>query len=141
MNIKLFEVGQAPEYKTDGAACADCYARIPTGEITLLAGKRTLVPLGFAIELPEGFEAVIRPRSGLTKKGIDSAIGTIDSDYRGELMACVVNNSGEDFVIRNGDRICQLKIQPAEQVPFVAVDKLSETERGSKGWGSTGVNG
>lgn len=139
MNIKLFEGGKAPVYKHDDDACADCHARIPTGEITLLAGKRTLVPLGVAIELPEGFEAVIRPRSGLSKKGIDCAIGTIDAGFRAEVQACIINNSGEDFVIHNGDRICQLKIQPAEQVPFVVVDKLSETERGDGGFGSTGI--
>lgn len=137
--IKLIDGGKAPEYKTAGAACADCCARIPTGEITLLAGKRMLVPLGFAIELPEGYEAVIRPRSGLTKKGIDSGIGTIDSDYRGELMVCAINNSGEDYKICNGDRICQIKIQPAEQVSFVPVEELSETKRGDGGFGHTGI--
>ena len=139
MNVKLIEGGKMPEYMTEQAACADCYARIPSGEITVLAGKRTLVPLGFAIELPEGYEAVIRPRSGLTKKGIDNGIGTIDSDYRGELMACVINNSGEDYKICNGDRICQIKIQPAEQVSFVPVEELSETKRGDGGFGHTGI--
>lgn len=139
MNIKLFEGGKAPEYMTAGAACADCYARIPTGEITLLAGKRMLVPLGFAIELPEGFKAVICPRSGQTKKGIDIAIGTIDSDYRGELIACVINDSGEDYKIFNGDRICQMGIQEARQVSFMTVAELSETERGAAGFGSTGI--
>lgn len=140
MNIKIFEGGKPPVYKHDDDACADCCARLPTGEITLLAGKRTLVPLGFAIELPSGFEAVIRPRSGLSKRGIDCAIGTIDAGFRAEVQACIINNSGDDFVIHNCDRICQLKIQPAEQVPFVVVDKLSETQRGDGGFGSTGLN-
>lgn len=138
VRIKLIPGGKMPEYKTKGAACADCHARIPVGEITLLAGKRRLIPLGFAIELPDGFEAVIRPRSGLTKKGIDNAIGTIDSDYRGEIMACIINNSDEDFVIQNGDRICQIKIQEARQVRFVPAEELSNTERGINGFGSTG---
>lgn len=140
VRIKLIDGGKMPEYKTAGAAAADCYARIPTGEITLLAGKRTLVPLGFAVELPEGFEAQIRPRSGLSKKGIDIAFGTGDADYRGELMACVINNSGEDYKIYNGDRICQMGIHEARQVRLITVDELSETERGKNGFGSTGLN-
>ena len=138
VKIKLFDGGKMPEYKTEMAACADCYARLPTPSITLLAGKRTLIPLGFAIELPEGFEAVIRPRSGLSKKGIDGAIGTIDADYRGEVAACLSNNSGADYTIYNLDRICQMKIQRAERFGFERVDELSGTERGSRGFGSTG---
>lgn len=139
IRIKLIDGGKAPEYKTEGAAAADCYARIPTGEISLLEGKRMLVPLGFAIELPEGFEAQIRPRSGLSKNGIDVAFGTGDSDYRGELMACVINNSGDDFKICNGDRICQMGIHEARQVRFLPVAELSESDRGENGWGSTGM--
>ena len=139
MKIKLFDGGKVPEYKTKGAACADCYARLPTESITIIKGKRALIPLGFAIELSVGYEAVIRPRSGLSKKEIDGVIGTIDADYRGEVMACLINNSDEDFVIHNLDRICQLKIQKAEQLNFEVVDELSETERGEGGFGSTGV--
>lgn len=139
MNIKIFEGGKPPVYKHDDDACADCHARIKTGEITLLSGKRTLVPLGVAIELPSGFEAVIRPRSGLSKRGIDCAIGTIDAGFRAEVQACIINNSGEDFVIHNGDRICQMKIQEARQFAFERVSELSDTERGTAGWGSTGV--
>ncbi len=139
INIKLIDGGKIPEYKHEDDACADCYARLPTENITVLKGKRTLVPLGFAIELPKGMEAVIRPRSGLSKKGIDIAIGTIDAGYRGEVMACVINNSNEDFVIHNLDRICQMKIQKAEQIAFEVVDELSDTERGEGGFGSTGI--
>ena len=100
-----------------------------------------MIPLGFAIELPEGYEAVIRPRSGLMRKGIDELIGTIDSDYRGEVMACLVNNTEGRVKIYNGDRICQMKIQVAEQFSFKVVDRLSETERGEGGFGSTGMKG
>lgn len=140
IRIKLISGGKMPEYKTAGSACADCCARLPTENITLLAKKQTTIPLGFAIEIPEGFEAVIRPRSGLASKDMVYTIeGTIDSDYRGEVKAIVFNNSDEDFVIHNLDRICQMKIQEARQVRFMPVDELSETERGSGGFGHTGL--
>lgn len=139
VKLKLIENGKRPEYKKQGDACADCYAKIEEDSITLKKGERKLVNLGFAIELPEGYEAIIRPRSGNSLRGIDICIGTIDSGYRGELKACVINNSAEDFIIKNGDRICQLKIQKAEQFSFDEVEKLSDTERGSSGFGSTGV--
>lgn len=89
--------------------------------------------------MPKGFEAVIRPRSGLTSKKIDIGIGTIDCDYRGEVKACVINKSNEPFVIIKGDRVCQMKFQYAEQAKFKVVDELSDTERGAGGFGSTGV--
>ena len=141
IKIKLIEGGKMPEYKTSGAACADCYARINFNIdcIVIPPGCRALIPLGFAIELPEGYEAVIRPRSGLTSKYIDEAIGTIDCDYRGEVKGCIINNTGSEIRINNQDRICQMKIQEAKQFEFVQVEELSETERGNKGFGSTGV--
>lgn len=146
MKIKLMEGGRTPQYKTKGAACCDCYARIePHSDnsavdyVTIFPGERALIPLGFAIELPEGYEAVIRPRSGLMKQGIDECIGTVDCDYRGEVSACLVNNSKERFKVFNGDRICQMKIQQAMQFEFELVDGLSETERGGNGFGSTGI--
>ena len=138
IKIKPVEGGKLPVYKTEGAACADCYARLSAPLISIPKGKRCLVNLGFAIEVPEGYEAVIRPRSGLSKTGIDVAIGTIDWDYRGEVKACVINNTDGDLDIHNGERICQLKIQKAEQFKFRVVDTLSMTERGEKGFGSTG---
>ena len=93
------------------------------------------------MELPEGYEAVIRPRSGLMVQGIDECIGTIDSDYRGEVHACIVNNNwnGQSIRIHDGDRICQMKIQETKQFQFEIVSELSETERGKGGFGSTGV--
>lgn len=136
VNIYYFPGGKTPEFKTAGAACADCYSRI---SCVVPAGGRLLIPLGFAIELPKGYEGVIRPRSSLTKIGLDCPIGTIDSDYRGEVMACIVNNSGEDYRIEEGARICQMKIQRAERFRFVPATELSETDRGEKGFGSTGV--
>ena len=139
MRLKLFDGGKAPVYKHKGDACADCYARLATEQIIIIKGKRALIPLGFAIELPEGYEAVLRGRSGLARDGIDIVIGTVDSNYRGEVLANVINNSGEDFVIHNLDRICQMKIQKAEQFEFEVVDELSETERGENGFGSTGI--
>ena len=138
--IKLIDGGMLPEVKTEGAVCADCYARTPLDEeIVIPVGERRVIPLGFAMEIPEGYEAVIRPRSGLSSKGIDETIGTIDTDYRGEVKACLVNNSKEDFVVHNGDRICQIAIREVPRVVFVITDKLSETKRGEGGFGSTKI--
>ena len=138
IRIKLVEGGKAPVYKTTGAACCDCYARLEE-DVVIKVGERAVIPLGFAIELPEGYEAVIRPRSGLSKTGIDEVIGTIDCDFRNEIGALVVNNTSVPICVHNEDRVCQLKIQQAEQFSFVAVPELSETVRGMSGWGSTGV--
>ena len=139
IKVKLIDGGKMPEYMTSGSACADCYARLVTPYVTVPKGSRVLVNLGFAIELPEGYEAVIRPRSGLSDK-IDVVEGTIDWDYRGEVKCRIVNGSGGDFDIKNLDRICQMKIQKAERFEFVQADELSEIKRGEKGFGSTGVN-
>ena len=140
IKIKIFEGGKLPVYKTKGASCADCYARLEGKDFTVIfPNERELIPLGFALELPEGYEAVIRPRSGMMSKGIDEAIGTIDSDYRGEIRACIINNTTQRIKIYNGDRICQMKIQESRQFNFKVVDELTETERGAGGFGSTGV--
>lgn len=141
LKIKMLDGGKLPEYKTKGAACADCYARLVANVpfITIPKDSRLLVNLGFALELPEGYEAVIRPRSGNSLKGLCIEIGTIDADYRGEVKACVVNNTNGDLQIKNLERICQMKIQKAEQFSFEIVNELSETERGAGGFGSTGV--
>lgn len=138
IKMKIVDGGKMPEYKTKGAACCDCYARLATPFITIPKGARVLINLGFCIELPKGYEAVIRPRSGLSEN-IDVVTGTIDCDYRGEVKCRLVNSSGGDFDIKNLERICQMKIQKAEQFEFIKVDELSETERGENGWGSTGV--
>lgn len=141
VKIKLIDGGKVPEYKTDGASCFDAYANIALDEIEIPRGKRCLVPLGFAVELPHGYEMVVRPRSGNTFHEIDIGIGTIDEDFRGQVCACVINNSSDSFVIKKHDRICQLKIQESQRFNFVVVDELSDTKRGANGFGSTGTQG
>ncbi len=137
--MKLVDGGKMPEYKTDGAACCDCYARLITPFITIPKNSRLLINLGFCLELPKGYEAVIRPRSGNSLKGLCIETGTIDSDYRGEVKACLVNNTGGEINLANLERICQMKIQEAKQYTFKLVDELSETSRGENGFGSTGA--
>ena len=136
IKIKKIKDGTLPSYKREGDVCMDCCSR---EHITLAHGERILVPLGFALELPEEYEAIVRPRSGNSKDGIDVAIGTIDTNYRGEVMACVINNSESFFVIDKGDRICQLAIREAPTVEWEVVSELSETNRNDKGFGSTGL--
>lgn len=135
VKIKLMEGGKVPQYQRAGDSCLDCYANEDVF-IPLLCRK--LVKLGFALELPQGYEAVIRPRSGNTKNGIDVFIGTIDSNYRGEVCANVLNNSMDNLHIKKGDRICQLAIRKTEQITFLPVEELSESNRGTNGFGSSG---
>ena len=129
-----------PAYETAGAAGLDLRAAI--GEsLTLAPGARALVPTGLAMQLPEGFEAQVRPRSGLAlKHGITclNTPGTIDSDYRGEVKVILINLGEEDFTIRRGDRIAQLVIAPVVQALWAEVADLEETARGAGGFGSTG---
>mgnify|MGYP004539184897 CR=1 FL=1 len=137
IQIKLIEGGRLPEYKTDGAVCADCYSRCKN-PIEIKPNSRALIPLGFAVELPKGYEMVLRPRSGMSKNGIDSVIGTIDFDYRGEVMACVINNIDKAISVENDTRICQCAIRQVPEIEFEVVSELSETVRGNNGFGSTG---
>ena len=130
--------GHIPVMKTSGAACFDCYACLPDGPVTIEPGKRKVIPLGIRIQLAKNCEAVIRPRSGNTKDGIDVGIGTIDSDYTGVVGATIINNSDKDFVVNDFDRVCQMAIRRYEDVSFVITDELEKTERGDKGYGSTG---
>ena len=136
IKIKKIKDGTLPSYKREGDVCMDCCSRV---HLTLAHGERVLVPLGFALELPQEYEAIVRPRSGNSKNGIDVAIGTIDTNYRGEVMACVINNSDNFFVIDKGDRICQLAIRKVPTVTWEVVSELSETNRNDKGFGSTGL--
>lgn len=138
MKVKIKRVGEGilPVYKREGDVCMDCFSR---KNETVFGFCRRTVPLGFALELPVGYEAVIRPRSGFSKDGIDVSIGTIDTNYRGEVMACVSNTTDEDFAIEKGDRICQLAIREAPKVEWDVVEELSETERGDNGFGSSGI--
>ena len=130
-----------PAYATPQSAGMDLRANIES-PITLRPLERRLVPTGLYMALPEGYEAQIRPRSGLAlKKGITvlNSPGTIDADYRGEIMVLLINFSQEDFVINDGERIAQMVIAKHEQCEFVEVESLDETERGEGGYGHTGV--
>jgi dUTP pyrophosphatase len=131
-----------PAYETAGAAGMDLRAAAPQDEpITLRPGDRAMVPTGLCIALPEGFEAQVRPRSGLAAKAGVTCLntpGTIDSDYRGEVKVILINLGAEDFVIRRGDRIAQMVIAPVVQVGWREVDSLDDTARGAGGFGSTG---
>ncbi|WP_170372570.1 dUTP diphosphatase [Ruegeria arenilitoris] len=131
-----------PSYETAGAAGADVRANLPDrGSITLQPGERALVPTGLRVEIPDGYEIQVRPRSGLAlKHGITlpNAPGTIDSDYRGPLGVIVLNAGREAFEIGHGDRIAQLVVAPVIQARFEMADSLQESQRGSGGFGSTG---
>jgi dUTP pyrophosphatase len=130
-----------PAYETSASAGMDIRAYVEE-PVVLRSLERKLVPTGLFIELPEGFEAQIRPRSGLAiNKGITllNSPGTIDADYRGEIKVIVANLSHEDFVIHTGDRIAQMVISKHENAEWIKVDQLIETKRGSGGFGSTGT--
>ncbi|MBV7440831.1 dUTP diphosphatase [Weeksellaceae bacterium TAE3-ERU29] len=129
-----------PEYKTEGAAGMDLIANI-SEPITLKPLERTLIPTGLFMEIPMGYEAQVRPRSGWSlKHGITclNSPGTIDADYRGEVGVILANVSNEEFTINDGDRIAQLVIAKHERADWVEVESLSDTERGKGGFGSTG---
>ncbi|MCL1929263.1 MAG: dUTP diphosphatase [Treponema sp.] len=132
-----------PKYATAGAAGADVEAFLPL-EIILQPGQRVKIPTGLVLEIPPGWEAQVRPRSGLALKyGITvlNAPGTIDSDYRGELEIILVNTGREPYTVHNGDRIAQLIFAPAMQVHLEAAEELACSERGEGGFGSTGIGG
>lgn len=142
MNINIINKSThaLPQYETAHAAGMDLRAFIET-EITIKPLQRTLVPTGLYIELPIGFEAQIRPRSGLAYKhgiSIVNSPGTIDADYRGELKVLLVNLSDTDFVVNDGDRIAQMVISKHETVEWNAVEELNDTARGAGGYGHTG---
>ncbi|MEW5743388.1 MAG: dUTP diphosphatase [Myxococcota bacterium] len=130
-----------PSYQTPHAAGLDLLADVPE-PVTLEPMDRRLIPTGLAIELPVGFEAQVRPRSGLAlKQGVTclNTPGTIDADYRGEVQVLLVNLSREPTTVRRGDRIAQLVVAPVSHATLLEVDALTETSRGSGGFGSTGV--
>jgi dUTP pyrophosphatase len=129
-----------PEPATAGSAGADLRAAVPA-PITLEPGARELVPTGFAIALPEGYEAQVRPRSGLALRhgvGLANAPGTIDADYRGEIKVILINHGSEPFAVERGDRIAQLVVAPVARVAFVEVREIDDTPRGDGGFGHTG---
>jgi len=133
-----------PEAASEGSAGFDLVAAIPRGaDLVLRPLQRALVPTGFAMELPLGYEAQIRPRSGLAlKHGVTvlNSPGTIDSDYRGEVSVILVNLGEEPFVVRRGARIAQLVVSAVERVRFVTSETLATSLRGENGFGSTGIH-
>lgn len=129
-----------PAYETASSAGMDLRAFIDA-DVVLKPFERKLIPTGLYIELPDGYEAQIRPRSGLAiKSGITvlNSPGTIDADYRGEIKVILINLSQEDFTIKSGERICQMVIAKHEKAEFFEVNEISETERGAGGFGHTG---
>ena len=144
VNIKCMASQGAviPEYKTAGAAGADLCALLQA-PVTIPAGKSAMIPTGLFFEIPQGYEVQVRPRSGLAAKNgvtVLNTPGTIDSDYRGEIKVILINLGDADFTINSGDRIAQMIIAPVTQAKFTITESLSETERGTGGFGSTGVS-
>ncbi|HNY16642.1 MAG TPA: dUTP diphosphatase [Treponemataceae bacterium] len=134
------EGGTLPEYKTPGASGADAFAFLE-GPVAIGPGERRLIPTGVSVEIPEGFEIQVRPRSGLALKyGVTvlNAPGTVDSDYRGEIGVVLINHGGEPFTVNHGDRIAQFVVCAVPASAFERVDSIGETDRGSGGYGSTG---
>ncbi|MCK4939055.1 MAG: dUTP diphosphatase [Rhodospirillaceae bacterium] len=146
VNIKHLAHGDGlalPEYATALSAGVDLLAAV-TSDIAIKPGERCLVPTGLAIELPPGFEAQVRPRSGLAiKNGITvlNSPGTIDADYRGEISVILINHSNEDFTISRGHRIAQMVVAPVTHVSWAKKEDLNESARGENGFGSTGTHG
>jgi dUTP pyrophosphatase len=141
MQIKIIsKSGQLPTYETEGSACMDIKAFLEE-PVSLMAGERKLIPTGLFIELPASYEAQIRARSGFALKygvSLANGVGTIDSDYRGEIGVALINFGKDEFVINNGDRIAQIIISKFERVEWNKEEELSITERGSGGFGHTG---
>ncbi|WP_314012279.1 dUTP diphosphatase [Mogibacterium diversum] len=135
--------GSLPTYATDGASGMDLRAFIDE-PVILQPMERRLIPTGLFVQIPEGYEGQVRARSGLAIKhgiGLVNSIGTIDSDYRGELKIPVINFGNESFTLNNGDRVAQLVIASYERVTPIVVSELDETDRGEGGFGHTGVKG
>lgn len=145
VELKVKAVGDSaglamPRYETEDAAGMDLLAAIP-GERVIAPGDSAVIPAGISIELPKGYEAQVRPRSGLAAKNnitVLNSPGTIDRDYRGEVGVILINHGKENFTVRRGMRIAQLVIAPVAKATVTNTDDLSETDRGSGGFGSTG---
>ena len=143
MKIKIVNKSKhpLPEYATSGSAGMDLRANIDA-PITLAPGERKLIPTGIYIALPVGYEAQVRPRSGLALKygiGLANMLGTVDSDYRADVGVILINLGQEDFVVNDGERIAQMVIAKHERAEWDVVEELDETERGEGGYGHTGV--
>jgi dUTP pyrophosphatase len=143
MQVKIINQSKhaLPGYETSGSAGMDVRANL-TERVVLHPMERALIPTGLFLEIPEGYECQVRPRSGLAfKKGVTvlNAPGTIDADYRGEVGVILINLSNEEFVVEDGERIAQLVFAEYKQAKWIETTVLTETERGAKGFGSTGV--
>ncbi len=142
--VKVLPHGEGiplPRYMSDHAAGMDLYAAVME-DMTISPGGWKLVPTGLSIALPEGYEAQVRPRSGLAlKQGVSvlNTPGTVDADYRGEVGVILMNHSREDLVVKRGDRIAQMIVNQIERIEFDKVEELPSTERGAGGFGHTGV--
>lgn len=147
VKIKVLKEGCLPQYAYSTDACADCFANIdkPVVIHAFDGGNpddnRVSIPLGFGLQLSEGWKAVIETRSGLPKKnGILAVHGEIDQGYIGEVCTTLINTSGKEFVVHPGDRVCQIKFEPFYHAEFLLVDELKATDRGANGFGSSGVS-
>lgn len=143
VKVKIVNVSgnEIPKYETPMSAGMDLRANLKE-DVLLKPGGRALIPTGIRIQLPEGYEAQVRPRSGLAIKfgvAVLNAPGTIDADYRGDVGVILINHGFEDFIIRNGDRIAQMVIAKHERAEWVEVSSLDETERGEGGFGHSGI--
>lgn len=144
MNVKIVNKSNNPypRYETAGAAGVDLRANLNGGVTTLYAGEQKIIPTGLFMEIPEGYEGQVRPRSGMAAKHsvtITNTPGTIDCDYRGEILIILINLGKEPFTIQHGDRIAQMVFSEYDRVRFDRVDELSPTERGEGGHGHTGT--
>ncbi len=146
LKVKIYRMDSStddvalPEYATEGSAGMDVRAAV-SSDVVIKPGASNIIPTGFIIELPQGYEAQIRPRSGLAAKysvGILNAPGTIDSDYRGEVKIILMNFSDHPFPVRRGDRIAQMVVAPVTRVEWIEVEAVNETGRGAGGFGHTG---
>jgi dUTP pyrophosphatase len=147
LEVKILDNGfglPLPKYETEGAAGLDLFAATKEDTKIIIAPRKAeMIPTGIAISVPSGYEAQIRPRSGLAaKNGITvlNSPGTIDSDYRGEILVMLINHSNKDFEILRGMRIAQMVISKIEQFNLISVDELDTTDRGKDGFGSTGIS-
>lgn len=147
MSVKLTEIniisksGILPSYETEGSAGADLRAYL-SEPVTLMPGERRLIPTGLFVELPPGIEAQVRARSGLSIRhgiGLVNGVGTVDSDYRGEWNVPLINFGNEAYTIHNGDRIAQVVLSEYVKADFRRTEKIDETQRGTGGFGHTGV--
>ena len=136
---KLRPNAKLPRRATPGSTGFDIFACIDEGTVTLVGTQPRLIPTGIAIEVPRGYDVQIRPRSGLSSKGVGVTLGTIDSDYRGEILITMyLFDPSANFEIKHGDRIAQMVVSKVADLPLVEAEELSSTERGAGGHGSTG---